>query len=168
VRGSLVQFGTVLRRVTEGLAALLLLAVLAMNLGQIYFRYVLVDPISWSEETMRYTTTWMVMLAAAPALLRNEHMVVSLFTDLRSRLLRQAVDSLVHLCVAGFCLLLMWEGFPAALDNMRQVSPAVRIPMTIPYMAIPVGATLLLINTVLMMLLPRDALFKDPQLEDEA
>ena len=43
-----------------------------------------------------------------------------------------------------------------AIDNMRQVSPAVRIPMTIPYLSVPVGAVLILINTVCMMLLPED------------
>nr|WP_249139085.1 TRAP transporter small permease [Actibacterium sp. MT2.3-13A] len=129
-----------------------------MNLAQVFFRYVLVDPISWSEETMRYATTWMVMLAAAPALLRREHMEVSLFDSVRSEALRRAVGMLVHLCVAGFCLLLMWKGFPAAIDNMRQVSPAIRVPMTLPYMAIPVGAVLILINTICMMVLPAEAL----------
>ena len=54
-------------------------------------------------------------------------------------------------------MLLMWKGFPAALDNMRQVSPAIRIPMTVPYMAIPVGAALVLINTFCLMMLPEGA-----------
>jgi TRAP-type C4-dicarboxylate transport system permease small subunit len=52
----------------------------------------------------------------------------------------------------------MWEGFPAAIDNMRQVSPATRIPMMIPYMAIPVGATLMLIKVLCLMILPEGAL----------
>jgi TRAP-type C4-dicarboxylate transport system permease small subunit len=60
---------------------------------------------------------------------------------------------------------LIWEGFPAAIDNMRQVSPAVRIPMTIPYLAIPVGATLILINTVAMMLLPEDTFSGEEDME---
>ena len=154
----LLRWALILARGTEALAAILLVAVIAMNLAQIFFRYVLVDPISWSEETMRYTTTWMVMLAAAPALLRSEHMEISLFDAVRSDRLRRAVSQLVHLCVAVFCLLLIWEGLPAAIDNMRQVSPAVRIPMTVPYLAIPVGALLILINTLCMMVLPSDAL----------
>ena len=48
------------------------------------------------------------------------------------------------------------------LDNMRQVSPAVRIPMAIPYMAVPVGATLILIDALFMLLLPQNALLKTP------
>lgn len=163
VQGTVLRWALILTRGTEAVAAVLLIAVIAMNLAQVFFRYVLVDPISWSEETMRYTTTWMVMLAAAPALLRREHMEVSLFDGVRSERLRRAVGLLVHLCVAGFCLLLIWKGFPAAIDNMRQVSPAVRIPMTVPYMAIPVGAVLILINTLCMMVLPAETL---AQLQD--
>jgi len=163
MQGAVLRWALILAKWTEAVSAVLLIAVILMNLAQVFFRYVLVDPISWSEETMRYTTTWMVMLAAAPAFLRREHMEISLFDTVRSEWLRRAAGVLVHLCVAGFCLLLIWKGFPAAIDNMRQVSPAVRVPMTIPYLAIPVGAVLIFINALCMMILPAEAL---SQLED--
>lgn len=105
------------------------------------------------------------MLAAAPPLLRNEHMVVSLFENSQSAVVRRVTDGLVHLAVAGFCLLLIWEGFPAAMDNLRQVSPAVRIPMTIPYMVIPAGAALILIYTICLLFLARGALLMQPDEE---
>ncbi len=161
----IIKFTLTLARATEAIAACLLTAVILMNLAQVFFRYVLVDPISWTEETMRYSTTWMVMLAAAPAFLRREHMEISLFDGVKSPRVRRVVNLVMHACVAGFCLLLIWEGFPAAIDNMRQVSPAVRIPMTIPYLAIPVGATLILINTVAMMLLPEDTFSGEEDME---
>lgn len=157
LRANAIRFGLFLSRLTEILAAVFLVAVVLMNLAQVFFRYGLVAPLSWTEETMRYTTTWMVMLAAGPALLRNEHMVVNLFDSVRSPLIRRIANQLARLGVAAFCLLLIWKGFPAALDNMRQVSPAVRIPMSIPYLAIPVGAVLILINVICMMLLPESA-----------
>jgi len=150
--------GLKLANMTEIVAAILLIAVILMNLAQVFFRYVLVDPLSWSEETMRYSTTWMVMLAGSSALFRGEHMVISLFDNIQYPKIRNFFRLLVLACIGGFCILLMWEGFPAAIDNMRQVSPATRIPMTIPYMAIPVGATLMLIKVLCLMILPEDAL----------
>ena len=162
---NIIKFTLTLARATEAIAACLLVAVILMNLAQVFFRYVLVDPISWTEETMRYSTTWMVMLAAAPAFLRREHMEISLFEGVKSPRVRRVISLGMHACVAGFCLLWIWEGFPAAIDNMRQVSPAVRIPMTIPYLAIPVGATLILINTVAMMLLPEDTFSGEEDME---
>ena len=150
---------------TEIVAAILLIAVILMNLAQVFYRYVLVDPLSWSEETMRYSTTWMVMLAGSSALFRGEHMVISLFDNIQSLRMRNFFRLLVLACIGGFCVLLMWEGFPAAIDNMRQVSPATRIPMTIPYLAIPVGGTLMLIKVLCLMALPEDAL-KNEKIEE--
>jgi TRAP-type C4-dicarboxylate transport system permease small subunit len=137
-----------------------------MNLAQVIFRYVIVDPLSWSEETMRYSTTWMVLLAGSSALFRGEHMAISLFDNVRSERLRLFVRQLVFVCIALFCVLLMWEGFPAAIQNARQVSPATRIPMVIPYLAIPVGAALMLIKVLCLMVLPEDVFMKEEQEEN--
>lgn len=157
--------GLKLANMTEIIAAILLVAVVLMNLAQVFFRYVLVDPLSWSEETMRYSTTWMVVLAGSSALFRGEHMVISLFDNLQSPRIRHLIRLSVLTCIGGFCVLLIWEGYPAAIDNMRQVSPATRIPMTIPYLAVPVGATLMLIKVLCLMVLPEDAL-KHEKLEE--
>ena len=51
------------------------------------------------------------------------------------------------------------------MDNLRQVSPAVRIPMTIPYMVIPAGAALILIYTICLLFLARGALLMQPDEE---
>lgn len=147
---------------TEALAAGLLFIVVLLNLAQIYFRYVVVDPISWSEEAMRYTTTWMVMLAAAPALLRQEHMAVDFLQYETPPRFRRVVRFISHCCVALFCILLIWKGFPGAIDNMRQVSPAIRVPMTLPYMAVPAGAVLILVNTIAMMIFPEESFEEHP------
>jgi len=165
VKESAYRLGLRLTRLTEAISAVLLIAVIVMNLAQVFFRYVVVDPLSWTEETMRYTTTWMVLLAGSAAVFRREHMAINLFAEVRSPALRRAVHLLVLACIAGFCLLLMWEGFPAAIDNMRQVSPAVRIPMTIPYMAVPIGATLMLIKALCLMILPEDTQIDDATAE---
>ncbi|MDR9438752.1 MAG: TRAP transporter small permease [Halomonas sp.] len=161
MRGRVFKLAMGLTHATEAIAAILLVAIILMNVAQVFFRYVLVDPLSWSEETMRYSTTWMVMLAGSAALFRGEHMVISLFTSVRSPLFRRLVHLAVLTCIAGFCLLLVWEGYPAAINNMRQVSPATRIPMTLPYMAIPVGASLMLVKVLCLMILPEDALRRE-------
>jgi TRAP-type C4-dicarboxylate transport system permease small subunit len=148
------RVGLALSNWADRAAALLLIAVVAMNVAQIVFRYVFVDPLSWSEETMRYSTVWMVLLAGSSALFRGEHMEISVFDRVRSARVRNAIRLLVLSCIALFCLLLMWEGFRAAIQNMEQRSPAVEIPMVVPYLAIPVGASLMLIKLICLMALP--------------
>lgn len=152
----LFRFGLKLVHGIEVTAALLLIAVIVMNLAQVFFRYVLVDPLSWSEETMRYATTWMVMLAGSAALFRNEHMAIDLLGQGAPAWMKRARRIAVLGCIAAFCVLLMWQGIPAAIKNFRQVSPSVRIPMTFPYLAIPVGAALMFVKSLLLMFLPEN------------
>ncbi len=161
------RFGLRLTRLTESIAAVLLVAVLLMNLGQVFWRYALVDPLSWSEESMRYSTVWMVFLAGSAALFRGEHMSVDIFADLRAPRLRRAIRLTVLGLIALFCLILIWEGMPAAILNIRQMSPAMQIPMIIPYIAVPVGGLLMLIKVLCLMALPEAYMLREMREENE-
>ena len=162
------RIGLKLTKMIETVAATLLVAVIVMNVAQVFFRYVLVDPLSWTGETMRYSTTWMVMLAGSAALFRGEHMVISLFDGVKSAKVRHFVRTLVLGCIGGFCILLIWEGIPAAIENMRQSSPAMQIPMTIPYLAVPIGAALMLVKVLCLMVLPENVMRNEETEENRA
>ncbi len=148
------RLGLLLSDWADRIGALLLIAVVAMNVAQIIFRYVFVDPLSWSEEAMRYSTVWMVLLAGSSALFRGEHMEITLFDNIRSARFQKAIRWLVLLCIAAFCAVLCWEGFRAAIQNIDQRSPATELPMVVPYLAVPIGATLMLIKIACLAALP--------------
>lgn len=158
MNNGLIRLGRGLLIGIEFISALLLVAVVVMNLSQIFTRYVLVNPMTWTEETMRYATVWMTMLAGSAALLRNEHMAIELLSENAPSWVKKLRRRLALGCIAAFCLLLLWEGLPAALNNYRQVSPSMRVPMTFPYLAIPVGAALMLVKTFILMVLPEEQL----------
>lgn len=151
------RVGLTLSNWADRIAALLLITVVMMNVAQIIFRYVFVDPLSWSEETMRYATVWMVLLGGSSALFHGEHMGINIFHNVRSERVRRMIRLLVLACIALFCGVLMWEGFRAAIQNIEQLSPAMQIPMVIPYLAVPVGATLMLVKLICLIVLPEDA-----------
>jgi len=151
------RVGETLSNWVDRIAALLLIAVVAMNVGQIVFRYVFVDPLSWSEESMRYATVWMVLLAGSSALFRGEHMEIGILANVRSKGVRTVFRLLSLACIAVFCGVLIWQGFRAAIQNIEQLSPAMEIQMAIPYLAVPVGATLMLVKVLCLMVLPEGA-----------
>lgn len=144
-------------RLSDGvdrIAAVLLIAVVLLNIAQILLRYVFFAPLAWSEETMRYATVWMVMLAGSSALFRGEHMEMSIFDRVRSQRVRAAVRWTVLGCIGAGCALLAWYGTQAAIVNLSQRSPAVEIPMVLPYLAVPVGAALMLVKVICLLALP--------------
>lgn len=51
-----------------------------------------------------------------------------------------------------FLVVMAKEGFRLAMENVVQRSPAMDLPMVIPYLAIPVGAALMILEIAASML----------------
>src|SRR6056297_554930 len=139
---------TRLCRAMESLGAVLLAVLIAVNLTAVFFRYGLNDPLVWTEETLRYTMIWIALVGGAAALFRNEHMGVDLLIMLDIPWLTRLVRAAILIVTALFSVLLLWYAVPMAERNMAQVSPAARIPMVWPYLAMVIGAAGLTINAL--------------------
>jgi TRAP-type C4-dicarboxylate transport system permease small subunit len=143
----------IVSRVTESVAALLLGAIVVINVMQVLFRYVIGAPLGWTEEVMRYAVVWVTFLAATAAVHRGEHMVIDVLGPALPALLRRLLYIVVLLCIAAFCWVLISEGFPLALRNAAQRSPSARIPMIIPYISVAVGGVLILVQVLCLLVL---------------
>ena len=139
-------------RLSENLAAALLVGIVALNLLAVFYRFVLVDPIGWTEEAMRYSIVWATYLGAASALWRGEHMVLDLISPLEGLGIHRVLQVLSLLAIITFCLIVLWVGYPLAIANARQVSPVMNISMFWPYLAIPVGCTLIALKAALLII----------------
>ena len=71
--------------------------------------------------------------------------VTVLIQRLPTRYLRWLLITL-QLLLAGFLAIIAKEGFVLSIFNATQRSPAMEIPMFIPYLAIPVGAVLMILE----------------------
>lgn len=135
-----------LARATETVATLLLITVTILNLTQVVGRYAFSIGFSWTEELMRYLMIWLMMLGSVAAIYRVEHMGVETLEAMVAPRYGALVRSALYSVGAIFCLVVLIYGWPLALRNAGQVAPASGIPMIYPYMALPVGAVLLLIQ----------------------
>jgi len=129
---------------TNALAAALLLAAVLSNAVAIVFRYGVGQPLIWTEEVQRYLMIWVAFLGSAACLGRGEHMAVDLAGELLPRAVRRILRLVLLLLTGVFCGVLVWKGIPLALGNRSQLSPATRIPMSYPYLAVGVGGLLML------------------------
>jgi TRAP-type C4-dicarboxylate transport system permease small subunit len=117
------------------LAGAMFLAVFA----QVIFRYVLKHPLPWSEELARYLMIWVACLAASEAYRENKHVGVTLLVDAFPAVARRWMESLVHLAVLAVMAVIVYQGAKLSWLLQDQRSPALEIPMTWPYLAVPVG-----------------------------
>jgi C4-dicarboxylate transporter, DctQ subunit len=129
-----------------GLAAVLLLSSLALVSYSVLMRYFMGRPIPWVDELVGYLLVGLVMLAAADALRRGEHIAVDLLTGrLGPRGKRRALAFGHFAClVAGIALLIGgWQ--TAAFTKMLGILSTgyLAMPMHLPQMMIPIGGALL-------------------------
>ncbi|WP_228461581.1 TRAP transporter small permease [Paracoccus liaowanqingii] len=138
-----------LARSTEILAALLMIAVTVLNLTQVGGRYLFATGFSWTEEVMRYSMIWLMMLGSVACIYRVEHMGIEALETLVPPHRVHLVKSALYTVAAIFCAVILIYGWPLAMRNAAQVAPASGIPMVVPYMALPVGAGLMLVQIAL-------------------
>ncbi len=121
-----------------------------VGFAQVLYRFVLESPLSWSEELIRYVFVWSVFLTAAIAFRLDLHIEVDFLTTWYPPRLRRAMALLAWACVVLFVAVLFVLGTQLVLSpSVRlQKSPAMEIPMTLPYAAIPVGSALMMVNVL--------------------
>ncbi len=129
----------------DAVAGVLLLLIVGLNLVAIFMRYVLLGSLSWSEEVMRYASIWVTFLAAAAVSWRGEHMSLALLADVRSPAFQRVYGVVLHLLMAAFASVLLWQGLVYVGRNGMQTAPTTGVPMVWAYGAIVVGAALLLL-----------------------
>jgi TRAP-type C4-dicarboxylate transport system permease small subunit len=117
-------------------------------IAQVIFRYILSQPLPWSEELARYLMIWVACLAASEAYVKGNHVGVSLVIDALKPSLRKIMILAIHLIVSILMGIIAYQGFVLSFLLHDQLSPALELPMTWPYMAVPVGASLMLIQAL--------------------
>lgn len=134
-----------LERLALGAVAVLMAATCAVTFSQAAGRYVFDFSLTWSEELSRFMMVWVSMLGGAVAARRRMHVGFEAATQALPPRLRRGVRVLAMLAALGTFACMAWYGATLARFNMLQQSAALEWPMGVPYAAVPVGATLLVL-----------------------
>jgi TRAP-type C4-dicarboxylate transport system permease small subunit len=113
---------------------------------QVFFRFSVKIPLPWSEEVARYLMIWIGMMGASLALHEGRHIGVDFVMEKLPKRWRQILTVAASFGIIWFLWLMVREGGVLAWINYAQLSPAMMIPMLIPYGAIPVGGAFMLIQ----------------------
>jgi TRAP-type C4-dicarboxylate transport system permease small subunit len=138
----------VLNRVCELTLMLFLSAMTVAVFLEILFRYLFHFPLFWTEEFARYCLVWSSLLGASIALKRGEHIAVTLFLNRFPPPARHVMMLVAEISVAAILAVILWGGINLVMVTTRQLSPALRISMALPYSALPVAASVMLVHVV--------------------
>lgn len=142
------RLSDIVNRIAE-IALVIIISIMAVVVfAEVIFRYVLLLPLFWTEEFARYCLVWSSLLGAGVALKRGEHIAVTFFADKFPQGIRMEASLLVQIFIAAFLGVVFWGGLCLLIITRHQLSPAMRIPMSWPYMAVPIGSLIMLIHEI--------------------
>lgn len=126
------------------LLAILLGSLVLIMFIQVFFRYVLNNSLSWSEELAKYLFVWMTFLGAALCLRDKIHIGVDYFVSLLPVQIQQAVQRFNLALIVVFSGVVAVTGFIWVVRIRGTQTPALGWPLnTVFYGALPVGSVLM-------------------------
>lgn len=117
---------------------------------QVFFRYVVNNPIAWTEELSRYSLVWLTFLGAAYAVSLKQNISIEILRNVLSPLGKKVMYTIATLVSLLFCIFLIQYGYILASSSMNQLSPVLQVPMGVIYYIIPVSAFLFGTNLISM------------------
>jgi TRAP-type C4-dicarboxylate transport system permease small subunit len=141
---------TLLDRLILFVSSFALMLLVVTVTWQVFSRYVLNDPSSWTDELARYTMVWLGLLGASYLFGIKGHLAITLLDGYLKGKAHVALHLLINLISGSFVALAMLKGGMALMDRTTtQLSPALQLPMSTVYLILPVSAVIILIYIAL-------------------
>lgn len=113
---------------------------------QVLFRFVLDQPLAWTEELARYLLIWITFLGAGYAMSVKAHPSIEVFFEKAGPAMRKVLMVLSTVLITFF----FWQIIDHSLEfiqrSMLQTSPVLHLKMGLVYTVIPISSVLFVIN----------------------
>ncbi|MCD8082540.1 MAG: TRAP transporter small permease [Clostridiales bacterium] len=140
----------VLTQLLDILAGVSLLAMVILTCWQVFTRYILGNPSSWSEELVAYLFGWASLFGAALVTGERGHMNIPVVVDMMGAGAQKALAIFGELIAFAFSLIvLLYGGLKITSLAMGQMTSALGVQVGVFYVAMPIGGILIMLYTIL-------------------
>ena len=131
------------------LMALAMLTLLAFGTWQIFTRWVLGNPSTFTDELLRYVLIIAGFIGSAYCFYRDEHLALTLITDKAKGPFKLCLDIFIEICILFFVVyVFIFGGFKLA-NTATNVSSVMHIPMKTLFMIEPICGILIVLARIL-------------------
>ena len=151
-RGWLARIESALGWLVEVPAAVLVVADIVVLLAGVVARFVLHNPLVWSDELASILFLWLAMFGSVVALRRGEHMRMTAIVARLSPGGRALMEAVATCACLAFLALVLWPAWQHAADDADMTTPALEISNLWRGIAMPVGIALMGLFAMLRLL----------------
>jgi TRAP-type C4-dicarboxylate transport system permease small subunit len=137
------KIATLLYRLTGAIAITALITMTLIVCGNIFARSIFNASFSWSEEVARFLIIWDALICSEMDVIYVAHLIMDLYSQFGLSL--KWLNDLPSYSAVGIGLLLFWQGLILVDLASMQLATATQIPMSIPYLCLPISGFLMVI-----------------------
>ncbi len=131
------------------LMALAMLTLLVFGTWQIFTRWVLGNPSTFTDELLRYVLIIAGFIGSAYCFYRDEHLALTLITDKAKGPFKLILDIFIEACILFFVIYVFIFGGIKLANTATNVSSVMHIPMKTLYMIEPICGILIVLARIL-------------------
>jgi len=139
---------SVIQKFIEVFLTILLVAMTVLTFYQVVLRYAFNKAPSWSEELVRFYCM-VKFLAAAVGIREGSHLGIDALTHILPGSVNKVLQIISFVLISAFGGVLIYAGIPVVAMTHTQPSPALGIPMSYIYIALPLMGILLIYYSVI-------------------
>ena len=133
--------------VIEKILMVLLGVAIAIIAAQVFWRYILNNPLNWSEQTARCLFIWMMMLSVPVLFYRKSAVAFDLILDSMPRRVQDVIRILIQIVILGFASFYLKASLQLCIETGSRILSGLEIPMNMLYSAPPTAMILLILVT---------------------
>ncbi len=139
-------------RLTQWLAVAMATVMVVCLLLQIFFRYALASPLTWTEELAVLMFAWVVMLMGSLGVREDFHVRLTLLLDRVPEAPRLWIERATLAAILAFGVLLAIAGYHYVEGTLGVVSAAIGFPIEALHLAAPVCGVLIVLHAAARLL----------------
>jgi TRAP-type C4-dicarboxylate transport system permease small subunit len=116
-------------------------------LWQVFTRFILQSPSSYTEELARYMLIWIGILGASYVAGQKMHLAIDLLSTKLNKVNKSYLEIIIQICIFLFSLFVMVVGGVRLVQitlTLNQISAALQIPLGYVYTVVPISGALMM------------------------
>lgn len=144
------QFRNILNKTLSVLAGSCFIIMILLVCWQVFTRYVLQNPSSWSEELVSYLFAWMSLLGASIVVGERGHMNIPILVDRMNPVIKKGLTIFAEIIAFVFAaVILVYGGMQITSLAMGQMTSSLGVAIGVFYVVLPLSGVLNMLYAIL-------------------
>jgi TRAP-type transport system small permease protein len=139
---------TYVNRLVEVMIFVMLAIMVMVISAGVFWRYVLNDSLSWSEELGRYLLVWISFLGASIGTYQAAHISISVVTDRLPPRIRWLTQLATDLMIVVFLSAILYQSIKILPVMSVRIAPTLGLRMSVVYVVLPLSSAVMLLHMV--------------------